>query len=220
MWLKSGRMPSHVVDYFLWHHFGNPDECNQDLVTVYKEHFTSGINPINLAHLVNSYINRTDLNITRTGARNIQCPTLNMTSNNSGHVVDTEILNGRMKPSVSSWMKIQDCGLLLDERPGKVAEALRLLLCGQGYVKLMPRPLYDNTASLTSRVVESAWFNKISEAAATIVSSPFNDTDEEQDGDYHSVTSHLTDHNNNNNNSNDVGTIIIIIIIIFITPQT
>lgn len=52
-----------LVNYLLAHHFGYPNQCNQDLVTVYKENFTSGINHTNLAHLINVYIKRSDFDI-------------------------------------------------------------------------------------------------------------------------------------------------------------
>jgi hypothetical protein len=32
-------------------------------------------------------------------------------------------------------LQIQDCGMVLEEKPGKVSEAFRLFLQGQGYGK-------------------------------------------------------------------------------------
>ncbi|XP_018020417.1 protein NDRG3 [Hyalella azteca] len=63
----------------------------------------------------------------------VRCNVLNITSNYSPHVDDTVALNARLDPACCSWMKIQDCGLVLEEQPGKVMEALRLFLQGQGY---------------------------------------------------------------------------------------
>lgn len=134
-----------LVSYLLWHHFGRPHDCNQDLVTVYRENFRSTINFTNLSHLINSYINRTDLDIGKRVQRKIKggkhvlhCPILNMTSTFSGHIDDVEKFNERLTPTVGQYMKVQDCGLLIDERPGKVVEALRLHLCSQYHVDLMP----------------------------------------------------------------------------------
>uniref|UniRef100_A0A6B0U0S8 Secreted protein n=1 Tax=Ixodes ricinus TaxID=34613 RepID=A0A6B0U0S8_IXORI len=54
----------------------------------------------------------------------------------SPHLDDTVNMNGRMDPTTSSWMKISDCGMVLEEQPGKVSEAFRLFLQGLGYGKL------------------------------------------------------------------------------------
>ena len=42
-------------------------------------------------------------------------------------------MNGRLDPSNSSWMKISDAGMVLEEQPSKISEALRLFLQGLGY---------------------------------------------------------------------------------------
>lgn len=139
--LRSGTMTSGAVDYLMWHHFGKIEECNQDLVTVYRQHFEKSLNATNLGLLVDSYIRRTDLGIVREmdpnkkkEARMIRCPLLNITSNFSPHIEDTVTFNSKLDPTVSTWMKIQDCGLVLDEHPAKIVEAFRLFLQGQGYV--------------------------------------------------------------------------------------
>ncbi|XP_069175043.1 protein NDRG3 isoform X5 [Procambarus clarkii] len=138
--LRAGTMTTGTVDYLLWHHFGKREECNQDLVTVYRQHFEKALNATNLGLLVDSYIRRTDLGIVREldpnkkkDVRMIRCQVLNITANHSPHIEDTVTFNGRLDPTLSTWMKIQDCGLVIDEAPGKVVEAFRLFLQGQGY---------------------------------------------------------------------------------------
>ncbi|KAK3875309.1 hypothetical protein Pcinc_019805 [Petrolisthes cinctipes] len=138
--LRAGTMTTGTVEYLLWHHFGKVEECNQDLVSVYRQHFEKALNATNLGLLVDSYIRRNDLNIVREldpnkkkDVRMIRCPVLNMTANLSPHIEDTVTFNGRLDPTLSTWMKIQDCGLVIDESPGKVVEAFRLFLQGQGY---------------------------------------------------------------------------------------
>lgn len=42
-------------------------------------------------------------------------------------------MNARLNPNNSTWMKLGDCGMVLEEQPGKVAEALRLFIQGLGY---------------------------------------------------------------------------------------
>lgn len=138
--LRSGTMTTGTVDYLMWHHFGKLEECNQDLVTVYRQHFERAVNPTNLGLLVDSYIRRSDLAIVREldpnkkkDVRMIRCQVLNITANLSPHIEDTVTFNGRLDPTLATWMKIQDCGLVIDEAPGKVVEAFRLFLQGQGY---------------------------------------------------------------------------------------
>ena len=42
-------------------------------------------------------------------------------------------MNARLNPSNSSWIKLSDSGMVLEEQPHKVAEAFRLFLQGLGY---------------------------------------------------------------------------------------
>ncbi|ODM91893.1 Protein NDRG3 [Orchesella cincta] len=140
--LKSKGMTQGVLDYLMWHHFGRvTEERNHDLVYVYRNYFESNVNPQNLGMFIDSYIRRTDLAIERNldpirrkDARTLKMPVLNVTGAHSPHVDDTVTFNGRLDPVDSTWMKIQDCGMVLEEQPGKLAEAFRLFLQGQGYV--------------------------------------------------------------------------------------
>ncbi|XP_058451765.1 protein NDRG3 isoform X1 [Malaya genurostris] len=138
--LRTKGMTQGVLDYLMWHHFGrNPEERNLDLVQLYKSNFERSINPVNLAMLIDSYIKRTDLNIARTPsgspqtAASLKMPVLNITGALSPHIDDTVTFNGRLVPEKTNWMKISDCGLVLEEQPGKLAEAFRLFLQGEGY---------------------------------------------------------------------------------------
>ncbi|XP_042239247.1 protein NDRG3-like isoform X3 [Homarus americanus] len=154
--LRSGTMTAGTVDYLLWHHFGKREECNQDLVTVYRQHFEKALNPTNLGLLVDSYIRRSDLGIVREldpnkkkDVRMIRSQVLNITANHSPHIEDTVTFNGRLDPTLATWMKIQDCGLVIDEAPGKVVEAFRLFLQGQGYA-VHNRGIGSRQASISS----------------------------------------------------------------------
>ncbi|XP_052840280.1 protein NDRG3 isoform X6 [Drosophila gunungcola] len=141
--LRTKGMTQGVIDYLMWHHFGrNPEERNHDLVQMYKQHFERGVNPTNLAMLINAYIHRNDLHLARTppgtpgtetAATTLKMPVINITGSLSPHVDDTVTFNGRLDPTNSSWMKISDCALVLEEQPAKLAEAFRLFLQGEGY---------------------------------------------------------------------------------------
>jgi pimeloyl-ACP methyl ester carboxylesterase len=138
--LRSKGMTQGVLDYLMWHHFGrSPEERNLDLVQMYKSYFERSINPVNLALFIDSYVKRTDMNIARTpsgspqAAPTLKVPVLNITGSLSPHIDDTVTFNGRLEPTKTNWMKISDCGLVLEEQPGKLAEAFRLFLQGEGY---------------------------------------------------------------------------------------
>lgn len=84
-------------------------------------------------------------------------PVLNITGSLSPHIDDTVTFNGRLEPTKTNWMKVRrtkfnipslantissflkisDCGLVLEEQPGKLAEAFRLFLQGEGYGKCL-----------------------------------------------------------------------------------
>ena len=72
--------------------------------------------------------------------RSLQTPVLNMTGGHSPHVEATVAFNGRLQPNKCTWMKIQDAAMVLEEQPGKVAEAVKLFLQGLGFV-FRPRRL-------------------------------------------------------------------------------
>jgi len=139
--LRGQAITTQIVEYLLWHHFGKVEQCNQDVVAAFRSHFSRGVNASNLGALIQCYIQRTDLGIVREldqhkkqATRMLRCPVLNITSNHSAHIDDSVALNARLDPTTSNWMKVQDCGLVLEEAPGKVVEALRLFLQGLGHV--------------------------------------------------------------------------------------
>ncbi|XP_065339138.1 protein NDRG3 isoform X3 [Cloeon dipterum] len=146
--LRAKGMTEGVRDYLMWHHFGKgTDERNHDLVEVYKQYFERHVQPVNLALFIDSYIRRSDLSISREtdpGKKNentLRMSVMNITGAFSPHIDDTVTLNGRLDPTNSTWMKIQDCGMVLEEQPGKVCEAFRLFLQGQGYAVALGRKL-------------------------------------------------------------------------------
>lgn len=159
-YLKSKGMTQGVLDYLMWHHFGRGTETrNYDLVQVYRNYFEKCVNPVNLALFIDSYIRRTDLNINREMDPNrrrdsnatLQMPIMNITGSYSPHVDDTVTLNGRLDPTNSSWMKISDCGMVLEEQPHKVCEAMRLFLQGLGYAVKVGRPKFMSASSLEGK---------------------------------------------------------------------
>ena len=62
-----------------------------------------------------------------------QVPILNVVGAYSPFVEETVTLNGKLNPSNTNWMKIQDAAMVVEEQPGKISEAFRLFMQGQGY---------------------------------------------------------------------------------------
>ena len=58
---------------------------------------------------------------------------MNLVGAHSPFVDETVTLNGKLNPVNTTWMKIQDASMVLEEQPGKVAEAFLLFMQGQGY---------------------------------------------------------------------------------------
>ncbi|XP_035212473.1 protein NDRG3-like [Stegodyphus dumicola] len=140
MHLRSSGMTSSTQEYLMWHHFGKTVENRSyDLMQEFRQYF-SKFNPYNLALFIDSFIRRTDLQIVRetdpskkTSVRNFRCHVLLMSGAFSPHLEDTVIMNSRLDPTNSTWMKLSDCGMPLEERPHKVCEALYLFLQGLGH---------------------------------------------------------------------------------------
>uniref|UniRef100_A0A915KF94 Protein NDRG3 n=1 Tax=Romanomermis culicivorax TaxID=13658 RepID=A0A915KF94_ROMCU len=125
-----------TVDYLMWHHFGRNLDHFYDKETIngYRQYFSGLPNAKNLAGFIDSYIKRSALNIRRQGPT-LKCPVLQIVSAQSPHLNETLGLNQRLDPSKSDWLKISDCGgLILEEAPEKVAEAILLFLQGQGFL--------------------------------------------------------------------------------------
>lgn len=137
----TGTFPQSTQDYLMWHHFGDVDDSrNRDLIYVYRSLFSGRhLNARNLSLLIDSYIRRTDLNLDRNEReKNIRCPTQILCGHDTPHLDDTIEFNGRMNPELCTWMKLQDCSMVLEEQPGKVTESLRLFIQGLGHSLSIP----------------------------------------------------------------------------------
>lgn len=120
----------------MWHHFGKvTEERNRDLVETYRNYFSGKqLNARNLSLFIDSYVKRTDLAIIRGDKEHtFKCSVLVLCGAFSPHVEDTVTMNSRLDPSNSTWMKLSDCAMVLEEQPAKVSEAFKLFLQGLGY---------------------------------------------------------------------------------------
>ena len=157
--MRTQGVTQTVLDYLLWHHLGDDHaERAHDLLQVnnhyhelhhyhdyhltltlqvYKDYFCKSVNAANLAGLVEQYIWRTDITLTRdiSEKNTLQAPVLNLVGIHSASAIidETVTFNGRLTPTKTNWMKIQEAAMILEETPDKVCQALRLFLQGQGY---------------------------------------------------------------------------------------
>lgn len=159
-WSLANPFPESTRDYLLWHHFGKvTEERNRDLIQMYRNYFSNkSVTPRNLSMFIDVFIKRSDLNLARNEKRNFTCPVLLLCGAFSPHVEESIQMNARLNPANSTWMKLQDCGMVLEEQPGKVAEALKLFIQGLGY-------------SLTAYERRRSSLRKLSIASSSVSSS-------------------------------------------------
>lgn len=152
-YLRSRGMTAFTVDYLIWHHFGvHLDECNEDILRQYRSYFHHHPNPANLAAFIETYLkwvfiylileklffSRTDISFSRDGSTGpkLNIPVLQIVGARSAFIHDTVHVNSLLDPARSEYIKISDsCGLVLDDRPDAVTEALMLFLQGLGYCR-------------------------------------------------------------------------------------
>ena len=156
---KSITLDDSVVEYLIWYHLGSlGGDRGLDVVSlasIYRQYFKTEVQAANLAQLIQSYMNRTDLGLARdlapngktiVGAnRTLKMPVLNMVGDKSPHVDSTVTFNGRLDPTKCTWMKIRDAAMILEEQPNTVAEAIGLFLQGLGYVLLKKGNTFGTT---------------------------------------------------------------------------
>jgi len=139
---KHNNIPEAIIDHLLWYHLG-PESTARNLESILKHHFKTQIDKHNLTLLLQAYYNRSEIKLARELApngktlygavRTLKVPVLNIVGNNSPHVDATVDFNGKLDPKRCTWMKIQDAGMVIEEQPLKVAEAMKLFLQGLGY---------------------------------------------------------------------------------------
>jgi len=161
-YLRNRGMTTLTVDYLMWHHFGrNLDQYSTDLIMSYKQYFARLPNPKNLAGFIESYVKRTDLNLRRDGAT-LDCPILQIVGAGSPHVEDMVDMNSKLDPSKSNWLKVSDSsGLVLEEKPDKVTEAIMLFLQGQGHFPSMSYLKWRQSQSRSNSIVNYSRSNSL-----------------------------------------------------------
>ncbi|KAH9419503.1 protein NDRG3-like [Dermatophagoides pteronyssinus] len=179
--IQNQDLPLTVQDYFLWHLFGNlslPDRpIDEEAVTFYRRYFSSGvINKNNLARFLESYLNRTALGISRDDRiTNFKCPVAIVSADYSPHVDESVKMNSRLDPTNSTWVKLGDCSMPLEEQPNKTAEVLFLFLQGLGYTLKKALNRSRGSSLLSGKSMPCLQFlhptkqNSSTQSAATII---------------------------------------------------
>ena len=131
---RTNSLPDSVLEFLLWHHLGNTskerggkEDC---LVPLYRHYFASEVNPANLSLLLQSYASRREISLHR---KTVKMPVLNLVGDRCPHLDATISFNMKTDPAKTTWMKITNAGMVLEEQPDKVAEALGLFLQGLGH---------------------------------------------------------------------------------------
>jgi len=77
---------------------------------------------MNLAPLVEQYIWRTEIPLTRdlTEKNTLTPPVLNLVGIHSPFIEESVNFNGQLTPSKTNWIKVQEAAMVLEEQPGKV----------------------------------------------------------------------------------------------------
>lgn len=143
--MRTTGITQPVQEYLLWHHLGDDyAERAHDLLQVYKDYFAHNVSAANLVGLVEQFIWRSEIPLTRdfnstlgslVKGNMLQAPVLNLVGIHAASAVieGTVTFNGSLNPSKTNWMKFQDAAMVLEEAPDKVTQALRLFLQGQGF---------------------------------------------------------------------------------------
>jgi len=152
---KAIALPDPALDFLIWFHFGKVDgdqtRSNVRLAASFKQYLQNNLHPANLAKLMDSYVKRNNIKLAREIAANgktvhgatrtLKMPVLNMVGEQSPHVDATVVLNGKLDPTKCTWMKIREAGMVLEEQPEKVSEAINLFLQGLGFTLRKPKPV-------------------------------------------------------------------------------
>ena len=138
---RSSLLPGIVQDFLMWYHFGTTvekrDDMSREAMDLHKSVWKGiQMNPFNLSLFIESYVNRTEVKVSREN-RDSQpkCQTVILVGSYSPQMTinDSVDLNSKLDPSKTTWIKLSDCGMVLQEQPDGAARVLRLFLQGLGY---------------------------------------------------------------------------------------
>uniref|UniRef100_A0A183CKW9 Nanos-type domain-containing protein n=1 Tax=Globodera pallida TaxID=36090 RepID=A0A183CKW9_GLOPA len=114
---------------------GHIEECNPDIVQQYHDYFYSYSNTWNLALYIDAFLNEVILRDMKSVSDYLlKVPILQIVGMNSAFISESVYVNSQLNPRISEWMKVSDsCGLVLDDKPMEVMQAMFLFLQGLGF---------------------------------------------------------------------------------------
>ena len=111
----------------MWYHYGSSVEERESVEGMHTyRSLLKGIqlNPHNLSLLIESYVMRDELRICRE-ARETQpkCPVALICGafSPSSTIDDSVLANAKLDPEKTTWMKMSDAGMVLEEKPFQAA---------------------------------------------------------------------------------------------------
>uniref|UniRef100_A0A914C6W9 Protein NDRG3 n=1 Tax=Acrobeloides nanus TaxID=290746 RepID=A0A914C6W9_9BILA len=134
--LKDFGMTKFTENYLLWHHLGQCLwECPKIELQAFRRYFETRPNTGNVAAFINSYLDRSTIDI-QNQEKPFTVPILQIVGDHrSAFVQDARYLHSLLDPKTSELLELFECGSnVLEEKPGKVAEAILFFLQGMGFV--------------------------------------------------------------------------------------
>ena len=125
----------------MWYHYGTSveerDTLSKESMEAYRT-LLKGIqlNPDNLSMLIEAYISRSELRISRQDRHSqpkCQVAIICGAYSPQTSIEESVLTNAKLDPERTTWMKMSDAGMVLEEKPFHVARVLRLFLQGIGF---------------------------------------------------------------------------------------
>ncbi|CAF1011318.1 unnamed protein product [Rotaria sordida] len=153
-----------LLNYLIGYHLGPGTQASDpDLVNMLRRHLEENVKAKNVIKLLNSYLNRTAIQIDRkadankrgNASRILKCSVINITGSSSQYKQDVMDTNDRFDATTASFVELADCGNgVLLEQPAKLAESIRLFLQGLGYISHLSIPRYSTANRLAEQAAE------------------------------------------------------------------
>uniref|UniRef100_A0A914EF61 Uncharacterized protein n=1 Tax=Acrobeloides nanus TaxID=290746 RepID=A0A914EF61_9BILA len=146
-------MTKFTENYLLWHHLGHHlYVCPREEIDEFRVYFEDRPNPVNVAAFIDSYLNRSDIEINKHPCK---VPVLQIVGERSAFVQDAEDLHMKLSPMATEFLKLSGCGgNVLNEKPAKVTEALLLFLQGVGLVPWLD--VHESVKKISEKFVQKS----------------------------------------------------------------
>lgn len=153
--LANVGMNPTTEQYLVFHKFGRQLETaenKENVILEFQRQLQSRINPRNLRHYVEAFLNRTDLSDEL--ANKLTIRVLLVTGSQASNLHTVHAMHSHLNKSKSELIQIDGVGDVLNEATDKVAQSLTLFVQGLG--KLSSIPILGSAAMMSrTRIVSS-----------------------------------------------------------------